>query len=126
MRKTVFLDIDGCIFNHPGNFIDITMEAENNKVLPWVMSMFSNWEVEGTCIVLTTGRKECQREATEKQLLSHGLFWDRLIMGLNNGPRIVINDRKRDGTKTAFAVNLDRNEGMESLLDMDFPTEQDN
>ena len=33
-------------------------------------------------------------------------------MGLGRGERVVINDRKPDGTQTARAINIDRNEGI--------------
>ena len=115
MRKTVFLDIDGCIFIHPGMYHKIFTEIDQNHLLPGVREQFLDWERDGTYIVLVTGRKECLREITEKQLLSHGLFWDVLLMGLNNGPRYVINDRKPNGNLTAFSINLRRNEGFGTL-----------
>jgi hypothetical protein len=117
MRNTVFLDIDGCIFKHPGNYTKIFTDTNANQILPGVRLQFLEWEREGTYIVLVTGRKECLRKITEEQLLSHGLFWDVLLMGLNNGPRTVINDRKPNGDTTAYAINLNRNEGFLGMLD---------
>jgi hypothetical protein len=115
-RKTIFLDIDGCIIEHPGNFLHIISRVHDNALLPGVLEMFTKWEAEGSCIVLTTGRKECMRALTEQQLRSYGLFWDMLIMGINNGPRLLINDRKPDGRTTAFAINLTRNTGLSDIL----------
>ena len=64
-------------------------------------------------IVLTTGRKECLREITERQLLKMGIIYDKLIMGLPNGDRILINDKKINGVNnTAYSINLVRNQGM--------------
>jgi len=40
-----------------------------------------------------------------------GIFYDILIMGLPRGERIIVNDSKPDGTKTATAINLVRNKG---------------
>jgi hypothetical protein len=33
-------------------------------------------------------------------------------MGVGGGPRYLINDKKPDGTLTAYAINLDRNTGL--------------
>lgn len=115
-RKTIFLDIDGTIIKHPGSFLSIISDADNNELLPGVKEMFTKWEAEGSFIVLTTGRKESMREMTEKQLRGYGLFWDMLLMGINNGPRVLINDRKPDGRTTAFAINLSRNTGLSDML----------
>jgi hypothetical protein len=73
--------------------------------------------MEGTCIVLTTGRKDCTRCELEAELRLHGLFWDHLIMGLPRGPRVVVNDVKPDGASTAFGCNLLRNAGLAALHD---------
>ena len=65
--------------------------------------------------MLTTARPEGCRAATEYQLRSEGLFWDQLVMGLPVGPRVVINDIKPNGTLTARAINVKRNEGLSSV-----------
>jgi hypothetical protein len=44
-----------------------------------------------------------------------GIFYDKLIMGVGGGPRIIINDNKPDGRETAFAYSLERNKGISSL-----------
>ena len=36
-------------------------------------------------------------------------------MGVGGGERHLINDRKSDGTKTAYAHNLTRNKGIKNL-----------
>ena len=118
-RKTIFLDIDGTIIKHPGDYCLIFKNADKNKLLPGVKEMFLEWEREGSFIILTTGRKECLRELTEKQLLSHGLFWDMLIMGIGNGPRLLINDLKPDGRVAGFAINVERNKGLRWIKPVD-------
>lgn len=111
-RKTIFLDIDGTIIKHPGEYSLIFTDTNNNELLPGVQEVFLEWEREGSTIILTTGRKECLRTLTEKQLLSHGLFWDYLIMNIGNGPRLLINDQKPNGDLSAFAINIPRNKGL--------------
>jgi hypothetical protein len=56
------------------------------------------------------------RAATEKQLAELGIFYDQLIMGMGGGPRIVINDNKPSGQETAFAINLERNKGINDII----------
>ena len=45
-------------------------------------------------IILTTGRKEGMRRITEQQLENAGIVYDRLIMGIGGGIRVLINDLK--------------------------------
>jgi len=37
-------------------------------------------------------------------------------MGVGGGPRIVINDNKPNGQETAFAINLERNKGINDII----------
>ena len=36
-------------------------------------------------------------------------------MGLPIGPRVVINDKKSDGSITSYAICIDRDSGLESI-----------
>lgn len=112
MNKTIFLDIDGCLCPHLGD-LTTQLQAKFSIPLPGVIQKLNDWNRDGHMVILTTGRKECMRAKTEEMLLSLGIFYDKLIMGLPRGPRVVINDRKPNSTEDmAFAVNLDRNEGL--------------
>ena len=110
--KTVFCDIDGTLLKHHG---DIVLNyTSDESPLPHVVEKIKDWDRQNYHIVLTTGRKESTRVATEEQLLKHGIVYDQLVMGLPNGPRVLINDKKPNGVEnTAFAVNVVRNEGLE-------------
>jgi mannose-6-phosphate isomerase len=111
--KTVFCDIDGTLLNHSG---DIIQNLSNQPILNNVLESIKAWDKNNYKIILTTGRKESTRSETEKQLLSAGIVYDQLIMGLPNGDRVLINDKKQNGIKnTAYAVNLVRNKGMEHV-----------
>lgn len=114
-RKTVFVDIDGTILKFLRPFSKSITQQSANKLLPGVYDLFQEWEAEGSYIVLTTARPECLRSITEKHLLSFGLFWHQLIMGLGNGPRLLINDIKPNGSLGAFAINVKRNEGLKNI-----------
>ena len=114
MKKTIFLDIDGCIFRHKGNLS--TQILQTPELLPGVVEKLNEWEAEGHKIILVTGRKESMRKLTEDQLLKHGIFYDQLIMGLNRGERILINDRKPDNDmRVASAIELERNDGLKNV-----------
>lgn len=112
--KTIFCDIDGVIFPHPGDVCGLHLK--DPELLPGVLEHFREWDRNGYQIILVTGRRESARDDTERQLHNAGVFYDRLIMGIGGGPRVLINDRKPNKTEdTAIAVNLTRNEGMEGV-----------
>jgi hypothetical protein len=67
-------------------------------------------------IILTTGRKEGMRETTERQLREAGIVYDKLIMGIGGGTRVLINDLKPDREgDTAIAINLKRDIGVKDV-----------
>ena len=111
--KTVFCDIDGTLLPHTG---DILKNLEHSRPLPGVAELIRKWDKENYRIILTTGRQESTREATEKQLLVSGIVYSDLIMGLPNGDRVLINDKKTKGVRnTAYAINVVRNGGLEKV-----------
>ena len=108
--KTVFCDIDGTLLHHSG---DIIQNLNGAEVLPNVLETIRQWDKLNYKIILTTGRQESIRKHTEQQLRQSGIVYSELIMGLPNGPRVVINDKKQRGVEnTAYAVNLVRNQGL--------------
>ena len=110
--KTIFIDIDGTILRQKDNLSNVILEAP--VILPGVIDKFNSWNWSGYKIVITTGRKESTREKTEKELMSLGLFWDHLIMGLDvNGQRILINNS--DDLETAKAITVATNQGLEDI-----------
>ena len=107
---TFFIDIDGVIIEHCGNMngqlIQNNILCETlNKILPFFEEAYK----KDAKIIFCTGRKESERNNIVKLMKDMGIQYDELIMGLPRGPRIVINDRKPDGSPTAFAVLTDRN-----------------
>jgi len=115
--KTIICDIDGTLIDHLGPMIAAILTSSSSDLnspvlLRGVRGKFTEWDRKGYYIILMTGRKESMRKNTESYLSSLGLFWDQLVMGVGGGPRVLINDKKVDGTLTAFAINLDRNEGL--------------
>jgi mannose-6-phosphate isomerase len=111
--KTVFCDIDGTLLHHTGDIVEnILLQATLSRVVETI----KEWDRLNYKIILTTGRKESTRSITEKQLLTAGIVYDQLIMGLPNGPRVLVNDKKPEGVEnTAYAINLVRNEGFANV-----------
>jgi hypothetical protein len=108
--KTIFCDIDGTLIKHlPPSEVLSDTKAE---LLEGTLQKLLEWDKKGYNIILVTGRKESLRAITEKQLQDCGIFYDRLIMGIGGGPRVLINDRKPDGTNAAHAFNINRNSGI--------------
>jgi phosphatidate phosphatase PAH1 len=112
-RKTIFCDIDGTLFEHKKDLH--AMITKDPSILPGVIEKFSEWRNKDYYIILTTARPEGCRNITEKQLASFGIFYDRMIMGLPVGPRVVINDKKPDGLITSYAVCIERNDGLKGV-----------
>ena len=110
LRKTVFCDIDGTIFEHKQDLH--TMMVELPVILPGVITKLTEWRLKDYYIVLTTARPEGCKSTTEAQLRHFGIFYDQLIMGLPCGPRVVINDQKPDGMITSEAICIGRNQGL--------------
>ena len=67
----------------------------NDYLLPGAIKAFNKWYHRGCNIILTTGRPESMRNLTEKQLEYFHLFYDQLVMGLKNHPRVLINDDRK-------------------------------
>jgi len=113
--KTIICDIDGTLVQHsPPN--TSASESYMPKLLEGTIEKINEWERNGYNIILITGRKESMRRVTEKQLSHLGIYYDQLIMGVGGGPRYLINDYKPDGTKAAFAINIERNKGINDII----------
>lgn len=93
--KTIFCDIDGSLITHKGDIIRNIYEVP--VILPNVIETIKECDKLNYKIILTTGRKESTRTKTEDQLSLLGIVYDQLIMGIPNGDRILINDKKKNG-----------------------------
>ena len=112
--KTIFCDIDGTLIKHFG---DIEYNYKNEpELLNNVLDTIKQWDKLNYKIILTTGRKESMRRRTEEQLSQLNIIYDLLIMGIANGDRVLINDRKKDGARnTAYSINVVRNKGFDNI-----------
>jgi|TARA_R110002020_G_C16118751_1_gene760159 hypothetical protein len=116
--KTIFCDIDGtlCYYPYSSEMGNYDFDKKVMQPLPGTLKKLWDWDKAGHVIILTTGRKEGMRESTERQLREAGVIYDRLIMGIGGGTRVLINDLKadRDGD-TAIAINLKRDTGVKDV-----------
>ena len=112
--KTIICDIDGVLIKHKNE--GLSKQLGYVDLLEDTISKMTEWDAKGYNIILITGRRESQRQKTEKQLDLFGIFYDQLIMGVGGGDRVIINDRKPNSDRnTAYAINLNRNEGIKDV-----------
>jgi len=113
--KTIFCDIDGTIFHHYQDRPDHQILG-NGEIISGVRDKFAEWHKKDYHIILTTARKEGSRKLTEKQLDHYGIIYDKLIMGITGGQRVLINDLKGDSDEpTAIAICVRKNEGLSGV-----------
>ena len=109
-KHTYFCDIDGTIFKYRKFETYTTSDAEP---IMSTVDKLNEWYDDGHMIILTTARPEDMREHTIKELVNNSIPFDRLIMGIERGPRYLINDMdpNKPGER-AIALNLQRDKGI--------------
>jgi len=111
-KNTYFVDIDGTIFKYRKFETYKTTEAEviiDSKVF------LQQKRDQGHMIVLTTARPESLREHTILELKINNVPYHKLIMGIERGPRYLVNDMdpNKPGNR-AIAINVTRDNGIKS------------
>jgi FMN phosphatase YigB (HAD superfamily) len=104
LPKTWIFDIDGTIIEHNSHLYS------ENTLLPNVKNFWKKIPKKDKIIILTARENKYKKE-TVNFLKKNNLRFDHILFGLNIGERILINDLKPDGLKTAYAINLKRNQG---------------
>ena len=126
LNKTWFIDIDGTIVKHLYNKdIDTAIDSLGKKShtletpIEKSVIFLKDLPKEDT-VVLTTARDGKHKDHTERMLKHYGVRYDRIMFDLRAGPRYLINDIKPVGTagnlepiKTAYSLNVKRDEGIE-------------
>ena len=109
-KETYFVDIDGTIFKYR-KFE--TYENSKVDIIPSTLDFLIKKTKEGHMIILTTARPEWLREHTIKELKENKIPWNRLEMGIERGPRYLINDMdpNKPGER-AIAINVIRDNGI--------------
>ena len=109
-KETYFVDVDGTIFKYR-KFE--TYETSKAEVIPSTKKLLEDKAKGGHMIILTTARPEWLREHTIKELKENRVPWNRLEMGIERGPRYLINDMdpNKPGER-AISINLIRDNGI--------------
>lgn len=102
LPKTWLIDIDGVIFIH-NNYL-----YGEDKPVPGFLEFYKQID-KNDFILLLSSREEKYKEITEKSLQKYNIKYNKIIFGLPKGERIIINDTKPKGLKTALAINSSRN-----------------
>ena len=106
LNKTWIFDLDGTIVKHNG-YLD-----GEDILLPGVKEFFNNIP-ESDYILILSARRNAFREQTETFLRKSGIRYNDILFEFPVGERILINDVKPSGLKTAFSVNVPRNSGLD-------------
>ena len=110
LGKTWILDLDGTIVKHNGYKLD-----GKDTLLPGAADFFKSLPEEDMVVFLTS-RTEEMAEQTETFLQQAGINYAAVIYGAPYGERILVNDCKPSGLRTAIAINTQRNQFMETTF----------
>lgn len=102
LGHTWFLDLDGTIVKHNGYKLD-----GHDTFLDGALAFLNSIPKEDM-VVFITSRKEEYREMTERFLRDNAVRYDYIIFNAPYGERILINDMKPTGLKTAISINIKR------------------
>ena len=105
LNKTWIFDLDGTLLKHNG------YKYGGDVLLPGVSEFFKTIPKDDKIIILTARSSENSKE-TEKFLSENQIHFDYIIYDLPIGERILVNDEKPSGLKTAYAYNLIRDKGL--------------
>lgn len=103
LGHTWLLDLDGTLLKQNG------FKNGGDEFLPGAIDFLQSIPKKDSIIFLTARESEF-REPTENFLKKNGIEYSHIIFGLPNGERIMVNDIKNSGLKTAIAVNVQRDE----------------
>lgn len=109
LPKTWFVDIDGVLVTHNGYLQDGDRWLENT--VEFISNLNHNDKV-----VLTTSRNLENTQPIIEKLKHKGIEVHASLSNLPHGERIIINDCKTSGLRTAFSISVDRDAGMEDLM----------
>jgi hypothetical protein len=108
--RTWILDLDGTLVKHNGYRND-----SGDEVLEGVIEFFDNFVSEDDYVLIVTARLAKYKEDTIKFLDENKIRFNQIIFDMPPGLRILINDKKPDGTETALSFNMDRDQGMRTF-----------
>lgn len=102
LAKTWILDLDGTIVKHNGYKLD-----GYDTLLPGAVKFLENIGAKDM-VIFVTSRGEEVMDATIDFLQSNNIRYDHIIWNAPYGERILVNDEKPSGLRTAVAINTQR------------------
>ncbi len=113
LGKTWILDLDGTIVKHNG------YKTDGHDTFLDGAEAFLKSIPQDDLVIFLTSRTERERELTEEFLAENGVRYDYIIYGAPYGERILINDRKPSGLKTALAFDPPRDTLLDTTFEVD-------
>ena len=102
LPKTWIFDLDGTIVKHNGYKID-----GYDSLLNGAKEYLQSLPLEDK-IIFVTSRMNKYRDSTIKFLNSNDIRYDEILFEMPMGERILVNDDKPSGLKTAYAFSIAR------------------
>lgn len=112
LGKTWIFDLDGTLVKHNGYKID-----GRDSWLEGAREFLSHIPIQDKVIFLTSRTEEAE-ELTETFLKEFDIRYDEIIYNMPYGERILINDMKPSGLKTALAINTKRDIFMKDCFEV--------
>ncbi len=106
LGHTWILDLDGTLVKHNGYKLD-----GKDSFLEGAEAFLNGIPLKDMVIILTS-RAEETRDQTESFLREHGIRYDLILYNVPYGERILINDDKPSGLRTAIALGKKRDTGI--------------
>lgn len=113
LPKTWIFDVDGTIVRHNGYLTE-----KGDELLPGVRDFFDQIPDNDMIILLTARRREFVSKLREF-LKGQGIKFDYILSDIPQGERILINDVKPSGLKTALSVNKVRDAPLDIIFEID-------
>ena len=108
LPHTWIIDIDGTIIKHN------SYKDGANLLLQGVRE-FWNVIPSDDFIILISAREQIYAKSTIDFLKLNCIRYNHIIFGVPKGERVLINDVKPTGLTTAYAVNVERDDGLDCL-----------
>jgi len=105
LKKTWIFDLDGTLVVHGGYITGKEVK------LPGIDELFNSIPKDDM-IIIVTGRPENDKELTIKNLKELNIRFDHIIFNAGKGARIIVNDTKPSGYKTAHSFGITRDAGI--------------
>jgi hypothetical protein len=121
---TIFIDLDGVLVINSAEYFE-PLWGQTEGIDANIRVLNQLYDSNRVQVVITTSRKESAREITIQQLKRIGVQFHQLVLGLNHGKRIIVNDYAQSNPfKSCDAVNIARDaDELRTMLESTFKFE---